>query len=57
MLYRDPRKTAPEKVDRDPLAGNRANAERVEARQWLRLYRFRTTWGLAFGAFRDGCAV
>jgi MFS family permease len=57
LLYRDPRKTTLEPVDLDYLADNRANANRVEARQWGRLFRFRSMWGLTLGAFCSGYAV
>jgi sugar phosphate permease len=57
LVYRDPNKTVLEKVDQDYLADNRANANRVEARQWVRLFRFRSMWGLTLGAFCSGYAV
>ena len=57
LLYRDPRKAKLEPVDVEYLADNRANANQVEARQWLRLFRFRSMWGLTLGAFCTGYAV
>jgi MFS family permease len=57
LLYRDPRKTRLDPVDVEYLADNRANANRVEARQWARLFRFRSMWGLTLGAFCTGYAV
>ena len=57
LLYRDPRKTTLDPVDVEYLADNRANANRVEARQWVRLFRFRSMWGLTLGAFCTGYAV
>src|SRR5258708_7527612 len=40
LIYRDPQKTLLDPVDTAYLADNRANANRVEARQWVRLFRF-----------------
>jgi sugar phosphate permease len=57
LVYRDPRKTTLEPVDVAYLADNTANANRVEARQWVRLFRFRSMWGLTLGAFCTGYAV
>jgi len=57
LLYRDPRKAKLEPVDVAYLADNRANANKVEARQWIRLFRFRSMWGLTLGAFCSGYAV
>ena len=57
LLYRDPKKTTLEQVDHDYLADNRANANPVEMRQWGRLFRFRSMWGLMLGAFCGGYAV
>ena len=56
-LYRDPAKVALEPADEAYLADNRAGTNRVEARQWLRLFRFRSMWGLTLGAFCSGYAV
>ncbi len=57
LLYRDPRKAKLQPEDVAYLADNRANANKVEARQWVRLFRFRSMWGLALGAFCTGYAV
>ena len=57
LLYRDPKKATLEQVDHDYLADNRANANPVEMRQWGRLFRFRSMWGLMLGAFCGGYAV
>lgn len=57
LVYRDPHKTTLEPVDVAYLADNRANANKVEARQWVRLFRFRSMWGLTLGAFCTGYAV
>lgn len=57
LLYREPRKVALAPIDQAYLADNHANTNRVEARQWLRLYRFRSMWGLTLGAFCAGYAV
>jgi MFS family permease len=57
LIYRDPHKTVLDPVDTAYLADNRANANRVEARQWVRLFRFRSMWGLTLGAFCTGYAV
>ena len=56
-LYRDPAKTELEPQDEAYLATNRAAEGRVEARNWGRLFRFQSTWGLMLGAFCTGYAV
>jgi MFS family permease len=56
-LYRDPAKTELEPQDEVYLATNRAAEGRVEARNWGRLFRFQSTWGLMLGAFCTGYAV
>ncbi len=57
LIYRDPAKTKLEPVDEAYLAENRAGTNKVEARQWMRLFRFRSMWGLTLGAFCSGYAV
>jgi MFS family permease len=56
-LYRDPAKTALEPQDEAYLAENRAAEAPVELRNWVRLFRFRSMWGLMLGAFCTGYAV
>jgi MFS family permease len=56
-LYRDPAKTALEPQDEAYLAENRAAEAPVELRNWGRLFRFRSMWGLMLGAFCTGYAV
>ena len=51
-LYRDPDKGAPASVDVSPVeAKSQASAPQVTARQWSRLFRFRTTWVMILGGF------
>jgi MFS family permease len=56
-LYRDPAKTTLEPQDEAYLAENRAAEAPVELRNWVRLFRFRSMWGLMLGAFCTGYAV
>ncbi len=56
-LYRDPAKTELEPQDEAYLAENRAAEAPVELRNWGRLFRFRSMWGLMLGAFCSGYAV
>ncbi len=56
-LYRDPAKTELEPQDQAYLAANRAAEGKVEARNWGRLFQFRSMWGLMLGAFCTGYAV
>jgi MFS family permease len=56
-LYRDPAKTKLEPGDAAYLAENRAAEAPVELRNWGRLFRFRSMWGLMLGAFCGGYAV
>lgn len=54
-LYRDPGKASPASVDGSPVeAKSQATAPRITARQWSRLFRFRTTWAMILGAFCSG---
>jgi MFS family permease len=56
-LYRDPAKTELEPQDQAYLATNRAAEGKVEMRNWGRLFRFQSMWGLMLGAFCTGYAV
>jgi MFS family permease len=56
-LYRDPAKTELGPQDTAYLAANRAAEGRVEMRNWVRLFRFQSMWGLMLGAFCTGYAV
>lgn len=56
-LYRDPAKTDLAPQDEAYLAANRAAQAPVELRNWGRLFRFRSMWGLMLGAFCGGYAV
>ena len=56
-LYRDPAKTELEPQDAAYLATNRAAEGKVELRNWGRLFRFQSMWGLMLGAFCTGYAV
>jgi MFS family permease len=56
-LYRDPAKTALAPEDEAYLASNRAAETPVELREWGRLFRYRTMWGLMLAAFCGGYAV
>src|SRR4029077_4712455 len=53
-LYRDPAKTELEPQDQAYLATNRAAEGKVEMRNWGRLFRFQSMWGLMLGAFCTG---
>lgn len=56
-LYRDPAKTELGPQDIAYLADNRANQAPVELRNWGRLFRHRSVWGLTLGAFCSGYAI
>jgi MFS family permease len=56
-LYRDPTNVTLEPQDEAYLAENRAAEAPVELRNWTRLFRFRSMWGLMLGAFCSGYAV
>jgi MFS family permease len=56
-VYRDPAKTVLEPQDEAYLAENRAAEAPVELRNWGRLFKFRSMWGLMLGAFCTGYAV
>jgi MFS family permease len=56
-VYRDPAKTVLEPQDEAYLAANRAAEAPVQLRNWGRLFRFRSMWGLMLGAFCSGYAV
>jgi MFS family permease len=55
-LYRDPNKAALSSADNAYLEANqsRRSGAPVTARQWSRLFRFRTTWAMILGAFCSG---
>jgi MFS family permease len=55
-LYRDPNKAALSAADSEYLEANqsRRSGAPVTARQWSRLFRFRTTWAMILGAFCSG---
>ena len=57
LVYRDPAKTELEPQDAAYLAENRAAEAPVELRNWARLFRFRSVWGLTLGAFCSGYAI
>lgn len=56
-LYRDPAKMELNPQDVAYLADNRANQAPVEFRNWGRLFRHRSVWGLTLGAFCSGYAI
>jgi MFS family permease len=58
-LYRDPNKAALNSADIDYLEANKSarSGVPVTARQWCRLFRFRTTWAMILGAFCSGCGL
>jgi len=57
LLYRDPHATVLAPEDELYLADNRAGTNKVEARQWGRLFKHKPLWGLMLGAFCSGYAV
>ena len=57
LIYRDPAKTELAPEDQAYLAENRAAEAPVELRNWGRLFRFGSMWGLMLGAFCSGYAV
>ena len=57
MVYRDPAKTELAPQDAEYLATNRAAEGKVELRNWGKLFRFQSMWGLMLGAFCTGYAV
>lgn len=56
-LYRDPALAVLEPEDEAYLAANRSSESPVELRNWGRLFRHRSMWGLMLGAFCTGYAV
>ncbi len=58
-LYRDPRKAALSSTDMAYLQANksRQGGVPITARQWGRLFRFRTTWAMMLGAFCSGYGI
>jgi MFS family permease len=57
LVYRDPAKTVLAPEDEAYLAENRAAEAPVALRNWGRLFKFRSMWGLMGGAFCTGYAV
>jgi MFS family permease len=57
MVYRDPANTELAPQDAAYLATNRAAEGKVELRNWGKLFRFQSMWGLMLGAFCTGYAV
>ncbi len=55
-LYRDPGKAAPGSADATSIEPNKSarRGAPITARQWGRLFRFRTTWAMTLGAFCSG---
>jgi MFS family permease len=57
-LYRDPKQVRLEGRDSTYLAANRSHAGTpISGRQWLRLFRFQTTWAMVAGAFCAGYGI
>jgi len=58
-LYRDPRKAALSSSDAAYFEGNRSrrSGAPITARQWSRLFRFRTTWAMILGSFCSGYGI
>jgi MFS family permease len=58
-LYRDPGKALLDSADVVYLAANKSGrgGAPITAGQWSRLFRFRTTWAMVFGAFCSGYGV
>ena len=58
-LYRDPAKAALSFGDAAYLDANksRRGGASITARQWSRLFRFRTTWAMMLGAFCSGYSI
>jgi MFS family permease len=58
-LYRDPNKLSFNSTDDAYLDANRArrSGTPITARQWSRLFRFRTIWAMVLGSFCSGYAI
>ncbi|MGA7325021.1 MAG: MFS transporter [Rhodomicrobium sp.] len=58
-LYRDPSKAVLTSADADYFEANRArrSGAPITARQWSRLFLFRTTWAMILGAFCSGYGI
>jgi MFS family permease len=58
-LYRDPAKASLGTTDAAYLEANKArrSGAPITARQWGRLFRFRTTWAMILGAFCSGYGI
>ncbi len=57
LLYRDPDKADLSPSDRAYLDVNASGKAPVTLRQWTRLFRFRSMWGMILGAFCSGYAI
>ncbi len=57
LVYRDPRRVELSPPDAEYLAENRRAKQKIEARNWWRLFRFQSTWGLILAAFCTGYAT
>jgi MFS family permease len=58
-LYRDPGKAAVDSADLAYLDSNKSkrSGTPITSGQWVRLFRFRTTWAMMLGAFCSGYSV
>jgi MFS family permease len=58
-LYRDPGKAALNSTEISYLEANKSgrSGAPITARQWSRLFRFRTTWAMMLGAFCSGYGI
>jgi sugar phosphate permease len=58
-LYRDPNRAALDSTEITYLEANKSGRGEapITARQWSRLFRFRTTWGMVLGAFCSGYGI
>jgi MFS family permease len=54
MLYRDPESRATQEDMAYIRSGDTASTSKVTLRQWLRLFRCGTTWGMLIGNFGSG---
>lgn len=57
LLYRDPDFSKLQKEDHDYLSFNQGSANGGDLRDWMRLFQFRSMWGLIFGAFCSGYVI
>ena len=57
-LYRDPGQSKLDPADDAYLAANRSRGGvAISGRQWMRLFRFQTTWAMIAGAFCSGYGI